>query len=264
MSALALSLGTTLTASRVLVGRSVKHSLRDAEVLLMAITLPVMLMLLFTFVFGGAISDDQGAYAAYVTPGIILLCAGFGASSSGVYVARDLSTGTIDRLRTMPIPAATVLVGHVVASLLRNLVATAVVVVVGVLIGYRPEAGPGGWLAAVLLIALWILAITTLFAFIGLGAGTPEAASGYGFVVLFLPYVSSAFVPADTLPSWLRGFAEHQPITPVIESIRALLSGVSPDAGVLAAAVAWSLAILVLAAAAVAWLFPRRALRRAG
>jgi ABC-2 type transport system permease protein len=264
VSAQRSTLATTLSASGVFVGRSLRHSLRDAEVLLMAITLPVMLMLLFTYVFGGAISDDQAAYAAYVTPGIILLCAGFGASSSAVYVARDLATGTIERLRTMPIPAATVLVGHVVSSLLRNLLATAVVVVVGVLIGYRPDAGVLGWLAAIGLVALWILAVTTLFAFIGLGAGSPEAASGYGFLFLFLPYVSSAFVSADTLPTWLRGFAEHQPITPVIESIRTLLMGGTPDASYVVAALAWSIGILLVSAAAVAWTFPRRTVRRAG
>ncbi len=249
-----------LTASEVFVGRSLRHSVRDAEVLVMGITLPVMLMLLFTYVFGGAISADQTAYAAYVTPGIILLCAGFGASSSAVYVSRDLATGTIDRLRTMPVPAATVLVGHVVASLVRNLVATAVVVAVGVLIGYRPQADLLGWLGAVVLIALWIVAVTTLFALIGLVAGSPEAASGYGFVFLFLPYVSSAFVPVQTLPTWLRGFAEHQPITPVIESIRALLQGVPPGSSVWWA-LGWSSAILVVSTVLVAVVFPRRGLR---
>jgi ABC-2 type transport system permease protein len=240
----------------VFVGRSLRHSLRDAEVLLMGISLPVLLMLLFTYVFGGAISGGQTAYVSYVTPGIILLCAGFGASSSAVYVSRDLATGTIDRFRTMPVPAATVLVGHVVSSLLRNLVATGVVVLVAILVGFRPQAGLGGWLGALALIALWILAVTALFVFLGLVAGSPEAASAYGLVFLFLPYVSSAFVPVDTLPSWLRGFAEHQPITPVIESIRALLLGGSPGAQAWWA-VAWSLLILLVPAVAIAVLFPR-------
>jgi ABC-2 type transport system permease protein len=246
-----------VVASRVMVGRSLRHSVRDAEVLVMGVTLPVMLMLLFTYVFGGAISGDQTSYLAYVTPGIILLCAGFGAASSAVYVSRDLTTGTIDRLRTMPVPAATVLVGHVVSSLVRNLAATAVVVGVGVLIGYRPQADLLGWIGAVALIALWILAVTTLFALIGLLAGSAEAASGYGFVFLFLPYVSSAFVPADTMPSWLQGFAEHQPITPVIESIRALLLGSSPGTDAWSA-VAWSSGILLVSAVLVAVVFPRR------
>ena len=249
-------MSTVLTASGVFVGRSLRHSLRDTEVLIMAITLPVMLMLLFTYVFGGAISGSQSAYVSYVTPGIILLCAGFGASSSAVYVSRDLATGTIDRFRTMPVPAATVLVGHVVASLLRNLVATGVVVLVAILVGFRPQAGLGGWLGAIGLIALWILAVTALFVFIGLVAGSPESASAYGFIFLFLPYVSSAFVPAATLPTWLRGFAEHQPITPVIESIRALLLGGSPGTDAWWA-VGWSLLILLVPAVLIAVLFPR-------
>jgi ABC-2 type transport system permease protein len=253
-------MSTVLTASGVFVGRSLRHSLRDAEVLIMGITLPVMLMLLFTYVFGGAISGSQSAYVSYVTPGIILLCAGFGASSSAVYVSRDLATGTIDRFRTMPVPAATVLVGHVVSSLLRNLAATGVVVLVAILVGFRPQAGLGGWLVAVGLIALWILAVTALFVFIGLVAGSPEAASAYGFGFLFLPYVSSAFVPSATLPTWLRGFAEHQPITPVIESIRVLLLGGSPGSEVWWA-VGWSLLILAVPAVLIAVVFPRQRAR---
>ncbi|MGL4743867.1 MAG: ABC transporter permease [Dermatophilaceae bacterium] len=250
-----------LSASRVFVGRSLRHSVRDAEMLVMAVTLPVLLMLLFTFVFGGAISGDQRAYTTYVTPGIVLLCAGFGASSSAVQVAGDLATGTVDRLRTMPVPAATVLVGHVVASVVRNVGATAVVVALAVLLGYRPAAGPLGWLAALGLVVLWILAITTLFALIGLVAGSPQAASGYGFLVLFLPYVSSAFVPLDTLPAWLRGFAEHQPVTPVIESVRALLNGSTPG-DALGWALAWPVLLVTVSVVLTVWAFPRRTARR--
>lgn len=178
---------TTLTApaarglvpEAVFVRRSLLHSLRDGESLLMAIMLPVMLMLLFTFVFGGAI-DATGSYVDYVTPGIILLCAGFGASSTALYVANDTKTGIVDRFRTMPIRASAVLTGHVVSSLLRNLLATAIVIGVALLVGFRPTAGLAGWVGAVLVIALYILAITYLFAAIGLAAGSPEAANGYG------------------------------------------------------------------------------------
>src|SRR5699024_5676833 len=137
-------------------GRSMRHDLRDPEALLMAIGLPVMLMAQFTFVFGGAI-DPGGDHIDYVEPGIVLLGSGFGAASTAVTVSRDLRTGTLDRLRTMPIRAATVLAGHTIASLARNLLATAVVLVVGVLLGFRPTAGPLDWLAAVGLVALWIL-----------------------------------------------------------------------------------------------------------
>src|SRR3954452_2536154 len=150
---------TGLTAEGVFVTRSLRHSLRDGESLLMAIMLPVMLMLLFTFVFGGAI-DPSGGYVDYVVPGIILLCAGFGAATTAVYVAGDMHAGIIDRFRTMPVRPSAVLSGHVVASLLRNLLATGVVIAVALLLGFRPAAGVGGWLGAIGIIALYILAIT--------------------------------------------------------------------------------------------------------
>jgi ABC-2 type transport system permease protein len=151
-------------------------------------------------------------------------------------------------------------VGHVVASLVRNLVATSVVLGVGVLLGFRPTAGLLGWIGAIGVIAAWVLAVTTVFALIGLLSGSPEAANGYGFIVLFLPYVSSAFVPVDTLPTWMRGFAEHQPVTPVIESVRAMLSGSAPGAE-LWQALAWSLGLAVVATALMARVFPRRRAR---
>jgi ABC-2 type transport system permease protein len=246
-----------LTAESVFFTRSLRHSLRDGESLLMSIMLPVMLMLLFTFVFGNAI-DPSGGYVDYVVPGIILLCAGFGAATTAVYVARDLSTGIVDRLRTMPLRAGAVLTGHVVASLIRNLVATGVVIGVAVAVGFRPTADLWEWLAAIGVVALYILAITYLFASIGLAAGSPEAANGYGFILLFLPYLSSAFVPVETMPTWLQWFAANQPVTPVIETIRGLLMG-APLGTEPLWAVGWCLLITAVATAWGAWLFPRTA-----
>ncbi|MDF2506700.1 MAG: multidrug transporter permease [Microbacterium sp.] len=248
------------TAEAVFVGRSLRHSVRDGESLLMAIMLPVMLMLMFTWVFGGAI-DPSGAYVDYVVPGIILTCAGFGASSTAVYVANDMRTGIIDRIRTMPLRAGAVLTGHVVASVLRNLVATAIVIGVGVLVGFRPTADLGEWIAMAGLITLYILAITYLFAAIGLAAGSPEGANGYGFVLLFLPYLSSAFVPVASMPEWLQPVAANQPITPIVETIRALLMD-TPLQGEAWWAVGWCLAILLIAVVWGAWLFRRKAGRR--
>ncbi|MFC8680023.1 ABC transporter permease [Microbacterium ureisolvens] len=251
---------TGLTAESVFVGRSLLHSLRDGESLLMAIMLPVLLMVLFTYVFGGAI-DPTGGYVNYVVPGIILLCAGFGAASTAVYVANDMRAGIIDRFRTMPLRASAVLTGHVVASLLRNLLATGVVIGVALLVGFRPTADLWGWLGAVALIALYILAITYLFAAIGLAAGSPEAANGYGFIILFLPYLSSAFVPVSTMPEWLQWVAENQPVTPIIEALRSLLMG-TPMGDAAWWAVGWCVAILVISFAWGAWLFRRKAGRR--
>ncbi|WP_341946252.1 ABC transporter permease [Microbacterium sp. LWH11-1.2] len=249
-----------LTAESVFVGRSLRHSLRDGESLLMAIMLPVMLMLMFTWVFGGAI-DPSGAYVDYVVPGIILTCAGFGASSTAVYVANDMRTGIIDRFRTMPLRAGAVLTGHVVASVLRNLIATAIVIGVGILVGFRPTATPLEWIALTGLIALYILAITYLFAAIGLAAGSPEGANGYGFVLLFLPYLSSAFVPVASMPAWLQPVAAHQPITPIVETIRGLLTD-APLQSEPWWAIGWCLVILLIAVTWGAWLFRRKAARR--
>lgn len=247
-------------AEATFIGRSIRHSIRNVEALLMAVLLPTLLMLMFTFVFGGAF-DSTGGYVDYVVPGIILLCAGYGASTTAVSVSLDMQNGIIDRFRTMPLNATAVLTGHVVASLLRNLVATGIVIAVALLVGFRPDAGPLEWLGALGLVALYILAITALFAAIGLAAGTPDAASGYGFVLLFLPYLSSAFVPVDTMPSWLQWIAEHQPITPITETIRALLMG-GDAGGYWGWALAWCAAILVVAAAWGAWLYRRKAGRR--
>lgn len=229
----------------VFVGRSIRHSLRNIESLMMAIMLPVMLMLLFTYIFGGAL-DPSGNYVNYVVPGIILLCAGFGSSSTAVDVATDMTNGIINRFRTMPISSISVITGHVAASLARNLLATCMVIGVALLVGFRPNATFIEWLGAIGIIILFILTFTWLFAAIGLVTGSPSAASGYGFALLFLPYLSSAFVPTNTMPSWMQGFANHQPITPVIETIRGLLTG-TPVLNNGWWAIGWCSALLVIA-----------------
>ncbi|MGM0882397.1 MAG: ABC transporter permease [Bacillota bacterium] len=244
----------------IFIGRSLRHSLRNVEALIMAIMLPIILMLLFTYVFGGAI-DPTGDYVNYVVPGIILLCAGFGSSSTAVDVATDMTNGIIDRFRTMPIRSVSVVAGHVAASLARNLLATCIVIGVALLVGFRPSAGTWEWIAALGVIVLFILTYTWLFAAIGLVTGSPSAASGYGFALLFLPYLSSAFVPTNTLPSWLQGFANHQPITPVIETIRGLLAGTPiRDNGWWA--IGWCAAILLIALVWCAIAFRRKSGRR--
>lgn len=244
----------------VFIGRSIRHSLRNAEAMIMAIMLPVMLMLIFTYIFGGAI-DSSGGYVNYVVPGIILICAGFGSSSTAVDVANDMTNGIIDRFRTMPIQSMSVITGHVVASLARNLLATAIVFGVAILVGFRPSANVIEWLGAIGIISLFILTFTWLFAAIGIVAGSPSAASAYGFILLFLPYLSSAFVQTETMPTWLQGIAEHQPITPVIETIRGLLTGTSLQNSAWWA-IGWCLLILLLSLIWSARSFRRRAGRR--
>jgi len=250
-----------LTEEAVFVERSLRHSIGNVEGLVMSIALPVLLMLLFTFVFGGAI-DPSGGYVDFVVPGIILLCAGFGAAGTAVSVNQDMTRGIIDRFRAMPIRASVVLTGHIVASLVRNLLATAVVVGVGVAVGFRPRGDALAWLAAIGLVALYILAITALFAAIGLAASSPDAASGYGFILLFLPYLSSAFVPIATMPGWLQPIAEHLPVTPLIDAIRALLLGLPLDGWDVVWSIAWCATFIAIAAIWGAWLFRRQAGRR--
>jgi ABC-2 type transport system permease protein len=207
-------------------------------------------------VFGGAMRTGT-SYVDYVVPGLLLLCAGFGAGTTAVSVAQDMSTGIVDRFRSMPIHGASVMVGHIVASIVRNLIATTLVIGVALAIGWRPNATPVEWLASIGVVLVFILAISWLAAAAGLFVGSPEAANGFTMVLMFLPYVSTAFVPADTLPSWLRGFAEHQPVTPVVETLRGLWMG-TPIDGQAWVAMAWCLGIIAVAMPAAAWLFSHR------
>lgn len=238
-----------------LVGRSLRRTTRELDTLLMSVLLPVLLMLLFVGVFGGAI-DPGGDYVTYVVPGVILLCSGYGAAQTAVGVASDMTGGIVTRLRTMPVAAGAVLTGHVVASLARNAVATLAVVGVALLLGFEAAAGPVEWLAAAGVLALFVLAMTWLSVAVGLLARSAEAANGFTFLVLFLPYLSSAFVPVDTLPAALRGLAAHQPVTPVIETLRGLLTDGSTSTW--PAAVLWSLGIMLVGFVASLVLFRRR------
>ena len=250
------TLNHTALDTRVMVRRSVRRSLRDPEAFFTALMLPVILMLLFVYVFGGALTTGA-SYVDYVVPGLIVLCAGFGAGTTAVAVAQDMSNGIIDRFRSMPVTPSSVISGHVAASLLRNLLATVLVIGVGLAVGWRPSGGPPDWLAAAGLVVLFILALSWLAAAVGLLAGSPEAANSMTIVLMFLPYVSTAFVPADTMPSWLQGFAEHQPMTPVIETLRGLWMG-TPMGHQPLLAVTWCVAILAGSAVLSARLFVRR------
>jgi len=239
-----------------LIGRSVRHTVRSIDATIVAIVLPVLILLTFVYVFGGAMQTGT-EYLTYVVPGIIVLCAAHGSAMTATSVNHDLTTGMIDRIRSLPVVGASLLVGHVVASVLRNLVSTAVVVAVAVLIGFRPVATPVGWVLAAALLALFMAAFSAVSAAWGLLVRGPEAAGAISFVLLFLPYVSSAFVPPETMPAVLRGFAEGQPTTPVVETLRALLLG-QPVGGAAVPAVLWCTGLLVAGIAASGWLFRRR------
>ncbi|WP_433662911.1 ABC transporter permease [Nocardia sp. CA-128927] len=244
------------TDSAVMFRRAVRHTLRSRDTLLISMLLPVLIMLLFVYVFGGAIQVD-GPYIDYVIPGIILLCTGFGASITATAVATDLRTGAVDRFRTLPIFRQALLAGHVGEGVTRNMIAVAIVLIVGVLLGFRPTAGLFAWLGTFAIIVLFVHAITWIAVALGLLAQNPEAAGGFTYAIMFIPYISSAFVPTASMPSWLRGFAEHQPATPVIDTLRALLNG-SDSGNSAALAVVWSVGLAVLGYACAAALFARR------
>ncbi len=256
MSELALRPPSFTGDVRAMVGRSLRLSVRNVDALVTALALPIMLMLLFVYLFGGAIETGT-AYVTYVVPGVILLCAGFGSSLTAVAVTQDMTGGIMDRFRSMDIGGAAVLGGHVVASIARNLMSTVLVLSVAFLIGFRPHADVGGWLAAIGILLLFVLAFSWASAAVGLIARSAEAAGGFTFFVMFLPYPSSAFVPIDTMPSWIHGFADHQPFTPVIESMRGLLLG-TPVGNAPWLAIAWCGGILLVAVAASGYLFRRR------
>lgn len=228
--------------------RCVRLSSRNVEALLTSLMLPIVLMLLFVYLFGGAIQTGSSAYVTYVVPGVILLCAGFGAAQTAVSVSQDMGGGIVDRLRAMDIGGGAILTGHVVASVARNIASTVLVFGVAFAIGFRPDAGVMDWLAAAGLVLAYVLALSWFSAALGLLASSPEAANGFTFLLMFLPYASSAFVPVDTMPGWIQPFAAHQPITPITESVRGLLLGgplgtdpwqaLSWSAGILAVSVA--------------------------
>jgi ABC-2 type transport system permease protein len=175
-------------------GRCVRLSMRQIDALITSLALPVLLMLMFVYLFGGAI-ETGGDYVTYVVPGVILLCAGFGSAVTAVTVSQDMTGGIVDRLRSMDVGGPAVLAGHVAASVVRNAASTALVLLVALLIGFRPEASALDWLAGAGVLLAYVLAISSLAAALGLIATSPEAANGITFVVMFLPYASSAFVP---------------------------------------------------------------------
>jgi ABC-2 type transport system permease protein len=254
---------TTLTNaaadSGTMFRRSMRHTLRTPDTMLLAIALPVILMLMFVYVFGGAM-DVGGEYIDYVVPGIILLCASFGAATTATSVSVDMTEGIVDRFRTMAISRSAVLTGHVAGSLVRNLLTAVLVLAVALAIGFRPNATALEWVAAAGLIALFVLAISWLCAALGLVAANPEAANGFTFFLLFLPYVSSAFVPTSSMPAWLQWFADNQPVTSVIETLRGLLMGTPiGDSGALA--IAWCAGIAVGGYLWAVWAFRRKTAR---
>ncbi len=252
----ALPRAPALADAHTLVTRAFRLSLRNVDGLITALALPVLLMLMFVYLFGGAINVG-GHYVNYVVPGVLLVCVGFGAATTAVSVAHDLTGGIIDRFRSMDVRAEALINSHVVASVARNLLSSLLVFAVAFAIGFRAHASAGGWFVAAGVLALFVLALSWFAATVGILARSPEAANGMTFLVSFLPYASSAFVPIHTMPGWLQGFARNQPVTAVVDAVRSALTGHVESASAWHA-VAWSAGIIVVSVVAAGVLFRRR------
>jgi len=218
--------------SATMLRRNLLHMVRYPTVTLLVIAIPVVILLLFVYAFGGTLgaglgveSGGRGAYVDYVVPGIILLAVAGAAQGTAISVAMDMSEGIIARFRTMGISRASVLTGHVLGSTIQTILGLAVVFGVAVAIGFRPDAVPGEWIAAFGVLAMITLAFTWLSVALGLVSKNVEVASNLPMPLLLLPFLGSGFVPTDSMPAGLRWFAEYQPFTPFIETMRGLLLG---------------------------------------
>lgn len=238
----------TLSDSATMLRRNLLHMKRYPSLTLFLIGIPVVLLLLFVYVFGGTLGAGLGAsggrdqYLAYVVPGILLIGVAGGATGTAIAVAMDMTEGIIARFRTMAIPRAAVLTGHVIGSVIQTMLAMAVVIAFALLIGFRPTTGPVEWITAIGVLALITLAITWLSVALGMVSKSVEAASNYPMPLTFLPFFGSGFVPTNSLPDGVRWFAENQPFTPFIETLRGLLMGTpTGNSGLLT--IAWCIVI---------------------
>lgn len=219
MSILAHTVSDTATMLR----RVLRHTTRNPATLIMSFALPLILLLLFNYAFGGAINTNGAPYLDYLVPGIVLMGVAYSTQTTALAVNTDVAEGIFDRFRTMAIARSAVLTGHVVGSTLRCLLGLTVVVAVALAIGFRPTANPVRWLAVLGMVSALLFALAWLATAFGLAAKDPTAASGLGAIVTLLPFLSGAFVPTDTMPGWLRVFTANQPMTHVVDTVRALL-----------------------------------------
>ncbi|MGB3635964.1 MAG: ABC transporter permease [Rubrobacteraceae bacterium] len=226
------TLSLWMSDSATMLRRQLRHMLRYPSMTLLLIGFPVVFLLLFVYVFGGVLgagigepSGGRAEYADYVTPGIIMITAASVAQGTAISVAMDTTGGIIARFRTMAISRASVLTGHVLGAMIQTLIAVAVVVGAALLVGFRPNATALEWLAAAGVVAMVSWAITWLTVALGLISESVETASNLPMPLLFLPFLGSGFVPTDSMPAGVRWFAEYQPFTPIIETLRSLLMG---------------------------------------
>jgi len=230
----------------VLLGRSLRHILRSPDTIITTAIMPIAFMLLFVYVFGGAIQTGTDSYVNYLLPGILLITIASGISYTAYRLFLDLRGGIFERFQSMPIARASVLWAHVLTSLVANLTSLVVVVLVALAMGFRSGAGVLAWLAVGGILLLFTLALTWLAVIPGLTAKSVDGASAFSYPLIFLPFISSAFVPTETMPGPVRAFAEHQPVTSIVDTIRDLFTGQPVGTGIWIA-LAWCVGVLVAA-----------------
>jgi ABC-2 type transport system permease protein len=241
----------------LLTGRSLRHITRSPDTILTTAVMPIALMLLFVYVLGGAIQSGSGKYVNYLLPGILLITIASGISYTAFRLFLDMQSGIFERFQSMPIARSSVLWAHVLTSLVANVISLVVVVLVGVLMGFRSGAGALAWLAVVGILMLFTVALTWLAVIAGLSAKTVDGASAFSYPLIFLPFISSAFVPTTTMPGPVRAFADNQPVTSIVNAIRDLYTqqSVSTDIWI---ALAWCLGLLSVAYALAIGIYHRK------
>jgi ABC-2 type transport system permease protein len=240
----------------VMLGRSMRHIFRSMDTIITVTITPIAMMLLFVYVFGGAIQSGTDNYVNYLLPGILLIAIASGISYTAYRLFLDMQSGIFERFHSMPIARSTVLWGHVLTSLVSNAISVVVIILVALIMGFRSSAGVLSWLAVAGILALFTLALTWIAAIAGLSAKSVDGAGAFSYPLIFLPFISSAFVPTASMPPVVRAFAENQPVTSIVEAIRALLSD-QPVGNHIWVALAWCVGIML-----VAYIFAMRAYKK--
>ncbi len=241
----------------VLTRRSLRHIIRSLDTIITTTIMPIAFMLLFVYVFGGAINSGSDSYVDYLLPGILLITIASGISYTGFRLFLDTKSGIFERFQSMPIARSSVLWAHVLTSLVANLISLVVVVLVAFLMGFRSGAGVLAWLAVAGILILFTLALTWIAVIPGLSAKSPDGASAFAYPLIFLPFISSAFVPTETMPGPVRAFAENQPVTSIVNAIRNLFTQ-QPVGTHIWIALAWCVGILLVAYAVAISIYRRK------
>jgi ABC-2 type transport system permease protein len=243
--------------TNALLGRSLRHILRSPDTIITTAITPIALLLMFVYVFGGAINTGGVKYVNYLLPGILLITVASGVAYTALRLFTDVSGGIFERFQSMPIARSAVLWGHVLTSLIANLISLVLVVFVALAIGFRSEAGIFGWLGVLGIMVLFTLALTWLAVIPGLAAKSADGAGAFAYPLLFLPFVSSAFVPTTGMPGPVKWFAEHQPVTSIVDTLRDLYAA-QPLGHHLWTALGWCVGLLVVAYALAVGMYHRK------